>query len=106
MSSIDNIVRMFMYHDFMEYVIVSWERIGAVVREQRRTRGLTQAQLARQADVSRGWLVQLEAGHPNAEPLSVLPVLRALDLELVARPVQPDQDQLEEEALLDELLGE
>jgi HTH-type transcriptional regulator / antitoxin HipB len=89
----------------VEYAINAWDRIGALVREERRRAGLTQAQLAELAHVSRGWLIQLENGHPNAEPLSVLPVLRALDLELVARPTRPDATQLEEEALLDDLLG-
>lgn len=47
--------------------------IGATLRRLRRTRGLTQAQLAKRARVARGYLAQLEAGH-KANPS--LPTMR------------------------------
>jgi HTH-type transcriptional regulator/antitoxin HipB len=56
--------------------------LGALVRDARTQRGLTQAALADQADVSRRWLAALETGKPGAELALVLRVLAALDLEL------------------------
>lgn len=53
---------------------------GAAIRAARRSRGLTQAQLARHADVGRQWLVELEGGHPRAELGKVLAVMHALGL--------------------------
>jgi HTH-type transcriptional regulator/antitoxin HipB len=90
---------------FVEYIVAAWSRIGAIVREERRRSGRTQAQLAQHAGVSRGWLVRLEAGHPSADPATVIPVLRALDLELVVRAARTSEEQLAEERRLEELLG-
>ncbi|WP_433015763.1 helix-turn-helix transcriptional regulator [Kribbella sp. CA-294648] len=56
--------------------------VGAVVRSARRQNGLTQADLARQAGVSREWLVRLEHGHPRLEMQLVLDTLSALGLAL------------------------
>jgi HTH-type transcriptional regulator/antitoxin HipB len=88
------------------YVVRDWARLGAIVRERRRAMGLTQSGLAARAHVSRGWLVRLEAGHPTAEPPTVFNVLRALDLELVARPVERSAAGVEAERALTELLGD
>lgn len=66
----------------IEQTIGNWAALGPVVRAARTRAGLTQASLADQADVSRGWLIRFEAGLPNAEPVTVFRLLRTLDLEL------------------------
>jgi HTH-type transcriptional regulator/antitoxin HipB len=90
------------YDDIMEWTITHWQRLGLAVRAARRAQKMTQANLAERAGVSRGWLVRFEHGLPNAEPRTVLRVLHALGLELALRPRTPT----EEEALLEEVLGE
>jgi transcriptional regulator with XRE-family HTH domain len=74
------------------------------VREQRRASRMTQAALAQAAGVSRAWVVRLERGQAGGEPSSVMPVLRALGLELVVRPSRPEQDEVDDEAFVDDLL--
>jgi HTH-type transcriptional regulator/antitoxin HipB len=49
----------------------------------RKDRDMTQAELAMQAGVSRGYLVRLEQGHPTAEIDAVLRVLRPLGARLL-----------------------
>lgn len=54
--------------------------LGVAVREARTAAGLTQAELAERADVSREWLIGLERGtRPRAELTKILGVLAALD---------------------------
>lgn len=54
--------------------------LGALVRQERQDQGLTQAELAERAGTTRQWVVQFEAGAPNARLELVLATLRALDL--------------------------
>ncbi len=56
--------------------------LGAVVRGRRRDLGLTQADLAVRAGVSRKWVYEFEAGKPTAELRLVLRTLDALGLAL------------------------
>ncbi|GAA1864782.1 helix-turn-helix domain-containing protein [Myceligenerans crystallogenes] len=56
--------------------------IGALVRGAREDAGLTQAELARRARVSREWLVRFEAGRTNPQLPRILAVLAQLDLVL------------------------
>ena len=53
-----------------------------MIRQTRRSRGMTQQQLARAAAVGRQWIVEIEAGKPRAELGRVLQTLAALDLSL------------------------
>lgn len=69
-----------------EQSVGNWATLGPVVRDARTRAGLTQRDLAADAGVSRGWLIRFEGGLPNAEPVTVFRLLRALDLELVVRP--------------------
>lgn len=55
---------------------------GLMIRQARRSRGMTQQQLARAAAVGRQWVVEIEAGKPRAELGRVLQTLAALDLSL------------------------
>ncbi|MDT0203722.1 helix-turn-helix domain-containing protein [Nocardioides sp. AE5] len=86
----------------MEYPLNTWSRLGPAVRDRRRAAGLTQAELADRAGVSRAWVIRLERGLDNAEPARVLAVLRILGLDLVLREHQVSED----EDLLREVLGE
>ncbi|SDU54547.1 helix-turn-helix transcriptional regulator [Jiangella alkaliphila] len=51
--------------------------LGAVAREARRRRGMTQAELAQVVGISRDWVVRLERGHPRLEAQLVLDALAA-----------------------------
>lgn len=67
--------------------------LGAAIRAERKRRGLTQAAVAEQAEVSREWLSRLENGAPRLEVEKVLRTLHVLDIKLVtadARPTQRD----------------
>ncbi|WP_448060437.1 helix-turn-helix domain-containing protein [Cellulomonas hominis] len=60
--------------------------VGALVRDARERSGLTQAELARRARVSREWLIKVESGRTSAEMPRVLDVLAELDLALDIAP--------------------
>jgi len=62
--------------------IKSIRNLAAAVRGQRRDLGLTQAELATRAGVSRKWVYEFEAGKPSAELRLILRVLDALGLTL------------------------
>ncbi|WP_328333826.1 helix-turn-helix domain-containing protein [Kribbella sp. NBC_00382] len=83
--------------------------LGAAVREARSHQGLTQAELARRAGVSRDWLVRLEQGHPRLEVQLVLDVLAAAGLALATGPQPPeagDQTEATWDQLFSHLSGE
>lgn len=75
------------------YEITEPRRLGRVLREERRRQGLTQADLAGQAQVSRGWLIRLEAGHGTAEMDTVFRVIAALSLTVTLAPSQDTPDE-------------
>lgn len=54
--------------------------VGLIIRRARRSRKMTQRQLARAAAVGRQWIVEIEAGKQRAELGAVLRTLAALDL--------------------------
>lgn len=56
--------------------------LTAIIRGRRVDAGLTQAEAAAAAGVSRQWLNELERGKPTAQLGLVLAVLEALDLTL------------------------
>lgn len=57
------------------------QRFGSVVRNARKEQGLTQAELARLARVSRVFIIEVEAGHPRAELGKALAVLGVLGIQ-------------------------
>lgn len=83
--------------------------LGATLRESRRRRSLTQAQLATAAGVSRAFVIELENGHQRAELGKVIAVFSALGLDLLAAPHDPSTEELSSqertEALADVLEG-
>lgn len=58
--------------------------VGALIRDVRRRRGLTQGQLAAQAGVTRRWLSALESGKTGVELGLVLATFDALGINLRA----------------------
>jgi len=63
--------------------------IANAARGRRIQLGLSQADAARRAGVSRKWLVEFEAGKPTAQLLQVLRLLDALGLELTVGSGSP-----------------
>lgn len=64
----------------------SLPRLGAAIKTLRLERGMTQAELAAVADVSRRWIGEVEAGsRAGVELARVLRVLDALDASLMVR---------------------
>jgi len=62
--------------------ITSIRDVAAAVRGRRQTLGLSQADVARRARVSRQWISELESGKPTAELALVIRLLDALGLDL------------------------
>ena len=58
---------------------------GALVRELREERGWSQAELARRANVSRTFLIDLESGKATVETSKFMDVFQALGFELAIR---------------------
>jgi HTH-type transcriptional regulator/antitoxin HipB len=75
--------------------------LGEYVRDQRRSAGLSQHDLAVRATVSRRWLAGLEGGKPTAEVGLVFKVISALGLYLDVRPLP--EPQIDLDAFLDGL---
>ena len=53
---------------------------GAILRQARLTKGLTQQQLAQMLGVTRQWVASVEAGAPTARLGLVIDALRCVDL--------------------------
>lgn len=66
--------------------VSSADDIAAAIREERLRLGLTQADVASRARVSRAWLNGLERGRPRAEVALVLRVLGVLGLTVSVVP--------------------
>jgi HTH-type transcriptional regulator / antitoxin HipB len=81
--------------------------LAAAMHGRRRDLGITQAELARRAGVSRKWIYEFEAGKPTVELGVLLRVLDALDLELELSARSKSLQGAREDAIdLDELLEE
>jgi len=61
-------------------------QLGAIVRRQRRRRGLSQGALGSKVQFRQATISNLEAGEPRTQLRTLLDVLAALDLEIVVRP--------------------
>lgn len=72
----------------------SLPKLGTAVRALRRRRGLTQAELARRAGVSREWVIAVEAGSTyGIEVGRLMQLLDALDANLTVEAFDPDPAQ-------------
>ena len=63
-------------------IVRSTHDLAVTVRGRRKDLGLSQADLAARAGVSRKWVYEFEAAKPTVEVGRLLQVLDALDLEL------------------------
>lgn len=70
--------------------ITSPHEVGLLVREQRKSLGLTQHALAERVGASRQWVQNLEAGKPGLELGLTLRALAALRIIIDARPLVGD----------------
>jgi y4mF family transcriptional regulator len=94
----------------MSRPITSIRDMAATVRGRRHDLGLSQADIARRAGVSRQWVSEFESGKPTAELRLVIRLLDAMGLRLcvdereagrqVSRPPVPREIDLD--AVLDE----
>lgn len=76
----------FAYRDIL-MPITTLRQLATIIRSERTRAGLSQAQLAERAGVSRWWISQFESGKARAELGLMLNVLDALDLVLdISRP--------------------
>lgn len=76
--------------------ITTLSSLGAAIWDKRVHTGLTQAQLAERAGVSRATVINVESGG-QAEIATLLALTKALELELVLRPrEQPATSLLDE----------
>lgn len=64
---------------------------GALVAERREALGLTQAELAARAGVTREWVVRLENGAPAVTLHRLMRVLREVQLEVSVNEVGRDR---------------
>ncbi|MCG2798169.1 MAG: helix-turn-helix domain-containing protein [Cellulomonas sp.] len=72
----------------------SLPKLGTAVRALRRRRGLTQAELARRAGVSREWVITVEAGETyGIEVGRLMRLLDALDANLTIEAFDTDETQ-------------
>lgn len=75
--------------------IGSWTKLGAVVRDARKARHLSQVDTAALAGVSRSWLARVEAGHRSAELEPLLRLFSALELTLRLEDTRPAPESTE-----------
>jgi DNA-binding XRE family transcriptional regulator len=87
--------------------INSTRDLAVLVRGRRRELGLSQAELARRAGVSRQWVGAFEGGRPGAEMRLVIGLLNALGLRLQVGDGSPHRTSGEGTGVdLDALLAE
>lgn len=70
----------------MDQLVRTARQMGAVLRRERKRRGLSQVHLGEQIHRRQATISKLEAGEPATRLQTLLDVLAALDLELVIRP--------------------
>jgi HTH-type transcriptional regulator/antitoxin HipB len=69
--------------------IISVNDLTSLIKQERKTHGWTQAELAERSGVSRDWIIALEQAKPSVELGLVLRTLKALNLPLsVNKPKQ------------------
>jgi HTH-type transcriptional regulator/antitoxin HipB len=96
------------YADTMPRTIISIRDLAAAARGRRQALGLSQADVARRANVSRQWVNEFESGKPAAELALVIRLLDALELSLSIETREaeggrsPARGTIDLDALLDE----
>ena len=86
--------------------IVSVKDLTSVIRQERKSRGWTQAELAERSGVSRDWIIGLEKAKPNVSLMLVLRTLKALQLPItIGEPQTSSPGQASPSAInLDDIL--
>jgi len=59
------------------------KQLGAIMRRERRNRGLTQAELGKKIGLRQATISKLEAGEPATQLRTLLDVLAAMGLEII-----------------------
>ena len=80
---------------------VLYLRLGQLIRERRRSLGLTQARLASQVKISRASLANIETGRQRVLVHQLYEFAEQLNLDLTA--LLPDPDEIRDLQLLDNL---
>lgn len=65
--------------------------LGAIIKQERKKRGLSQAALAKKAGVHQPKISSVEKGAPGVRVGLILQILRTLDLELAVGPASAKQ---------------
>lgn len=86
--------------------ISSSKELGLLVRDRRKSKGWTQAELAQRAGVKPLWISQFERGKPTAQVNLVLNTLKALSVDLwTSTPPSKASSHEKKRIDLDELLS-
>lgn len=67
----------------MPYLARTTKQLGAIIRRERKSHGLTQGQLGAQIGLRQATISKLEAGEPATQMQTLLDALTALNLQLV-----------------------
>lgn len=76
-------------------LITSPQSLGAILRDERKKQGLTQIALSKMTGVNQTTISMIEKGKPSVQLQTVLLLLSALNLNILAGPreqVQPAED--------------
>ena len=66
----------------MSYLARTTKQLGAIIRGERKNRGLSQGELGARIGLRQATISKLEAGEPATQMQTLLDVLTALDLQL------------------------
>lgn len=83
--------------------IISVKDLASLIKQERKIRAWTQAELAERSGVSRDWIIALEQAKPSVELALVLRTLKALNLPLaINKPSQPAVEGINLDDILDQ----
>lgn len=83
--------------------IISVKDLASLIKQERKARAWTQAELAERSGVSRDWIIALEQAKPSVELALVLRTLKALNLPLaINKPNQPTVEEINLDDILDQ----
>ncbi len=97
------VVRLQCYVQCMK--IISVRDIAALVKQERKKRGWTQAELAMRSGVSRDWIIALEKAKPTLELGLVLRAVKALGIRLDASSNADNMRRIGSERGIDSLVA-
>lgn len=80
----------------MEQLARTSKQIGAAVRRQRRSKGLSQAELGAKTNLRQATISALERGEPGTQLRTLVDVMAALGLEMVIRERKATTESIED----------